>query len=172
MPSVTRTEDAPGNRLHELLERLKPSNEGISGGASSSKNGIPTTAKPPLMRTSAGPSLNKPGGKHDSHTHFSRDPKCNVCKRTKMTRTFCKTNCGRTHRSSHAERIRDVITADHKIFNENESRLPQRSSGVVPDIATQRIQSYPCKSKTAQETMKCLRRFLPIDEDQKNNLYG
>ena len=146
VPSVTHTEDAPGNRLHQLLERLKPSREGISEGASSSTDDVPTPAKPPLMRTSARPSLNKPGGKHNLHTHFPKDPKCDVCKRTKITRAFCKKNCGRTRRSSNAENIKAFIAADQKAFNEeNDSRLRQRSSVVVQDLATQWIQSYPRK---------------------------
>ena len=134
------------NRLHQLLERLKPSREGISEGASSSTDDVPTPAKPPLMRTSARPSLNKPGGKHNLHTHFPKDPKCDVCKRTKITRAFCKKNCGRTKRSSNADKIKVFITADQKVFNEeNNSRLRQRSSAVVQDLATQWIQSYPRK---------------------------
>ena len=170
VPSVTHTEDAPGNRLHDLLERLEPSKEGISEGASSSTDDVPTPAKPPLMRTSARPSLKKPGGKHNLHTHFPKDPKCDVCKSTQITRAFCKKNCGKTKRSPNAETIWAVITTDHKVLNEeNESRLPQGFPVVVQDLATQWIQSYPCKSKTAQETMKCLRRFLPIDEDPKAN---
>ena len=52
-------------------------------------------------------------------------------------------------------------------MKKNESRLPQRSSAVVPGSTTQWIQSYLCKSKISQEMVKCLRRFLPIDEDQK-----
>ena len=102
--------------LHELLDRLKPSNEGMSEGASSSTDDVPIPAKPALMRTSARPSLNKPGGKHNSHTHFLKDPKCDVCKSTQITRAFCKKNCGRTKRSPNAETIWAVITADHKVF--------------------------------------------------------
>ena len=44
-------------------------------------------------------------------------------------------------------KIKVFITADQKVFNEeNNSRLRQRSSAVVQDLATQWIQSYPRKS--------------------------
>ena len=57
-----------------------------------------------------------------------------------------------------AEKFGDLITADHKVFNEEgESRNNHRCSVVVQDLATQWIQSYPCKTK---ETERSLRKFL------------
>ena len=42
----------------------------------------------------------------------------------------------------------DLITADHKVLSEScESRNHHRYAIVVQDLATQRIQSYPCKTK-------------------------
>ena len=38
---------------------------------------------------------------------------------------------------------------------------------VVPDLATQWIQSYPCKTKTSQETEEILRKFLEPSEKPK-----
>ena len=47
----------------------------------------------------------------------------------------------------------DFITAGHKILSDDsESRDNHRYAVVVQDIATQWIQSYPCKSKSSQET--------------------
>ena len=34
-------------------------------------------------------------------------------------------------------------------------------------MATRSIYNYPRKYKTAQESMKCLRRFVPLDADPK-----
>ena len=49
----------------------------------------------------------------------------------------------------------DLITADHKVLCENcESRNSHRYAVVVQDLATQWVQSYPCKTKTSQETEK------------------
>ena len=53
------------------------------------------------------------------------------------------------------------MTADHKVLSEGcESRNNHRHAVVVQDLATQGIQSYPCKRKTSQETQRCLRKFL------------
>ena len=55
----------------------------------------------------------------------------------------------------------DLITADHEVLSEGcESRHNHRYAVVVEDLATQWIQSYPCKTKTSQETEKSLQKFL------------
>ena len=57
-----------------------------------------------------------------------------------------------------AEKFGDLITADHKVLNEGgESRNNPRYAVVVQDLATQWIQSYPCKTKTSQKTTKVSR---------------
>ena len=54
-----------------------------------------------------------------------------------------------------------LITADHKVLSEGcESRNNHRYAVVVQDLATQWIQSYPCKTKTSQETERSLQQFL------------
>ena len=56
--------------------------------------------------------------------------------------------------------IGDLITADHKVLSEScESRNNNRYAIVVQDLATQWIQSYPCKTKTSQETQRSLQKF-------------
>ena len=60
-----------------------------------------------------------------------------------------------------AEKFGDLITADHKVLNEDgESRDNHRYAVVVQDLATQWIQIYPCKTMTSQETEKSLSKFL------------
>ena len=76
--------------------------------------------------------------KYNIHTHFPKDPNCEVCLRTKMTRAPC------TRRTSEAlpraEKFGDLITADHKVLNEGgESRDNHRCAVVVQDLATQWI---------------------------------
>ena len=62
----------------------------------------------------------------------------------------------------------DLMTADHKVFNEEgESGNNHGFVVVVQDLATQWIQSYPCKTKTVQETEKSLRKFLEPSEKPK-----
>ena len=58
-------------------------------------------------------------------------------------------------------KILGLTTADHKVLNEEqESGLHHRCAVVVQDLATQCIQSCPCKTKSAQETQRSLISFL------------
>ena len=55
----------------------------------------------------------------------------------------------------------DLITADHKVLSEScESRNNHHYAVVVQDLATQWLQSYPCKTKTSQKNQKRLQKFL------------
>ena len=84
-------------------------------------------------------------GKHSVYTHFPRD------RRTKITTAPCRRRIGGA--VPRAENFGDLITADHKVFSDNcESRNNHRYAVVAQDLATQWIQSYPCKTKTFQET--------------------
>ena len=60
------------------------------------------------------------------------------------------------------------IKADHKVLSEGcESRNNHRYAVVVQDLATQWIQSYPCKNKTSQEAQRSLQKFLEPDRKPK-----
>ena len=98
-------------------------------------------------------------GKHSVYTHFPKDRNCEICQRTKITRAPCRRrNGGAVPR---AENFGDLITTDHKVLSDNcESRNNHRFAVVVQDLATQWIQSYPCKTKTSQETQRSLQKFL------------
>ena len=53
------------------------------------------------------------------------------------------------------------VTVDPKVLGERcESRTNHRYAVVVQDLATQWIQSFPCKTKTSQETHKSSQKFL------------
>ena len=105
-------------------------------------------------------------GKHSVKTHFPKDRNCEICKRTKITRAPCRRrNGGAVPR---AEKIGDLITADHKVLSDNcESRNNHRYAVVVQDLATQWIQAYPCKTKTSQETQRSLQQFLDPERNSK-----
>ena len=92
--------------------------------------------------------------------HFPpKDPNCETCLKTKITRASCRRRAGTV--VPRAEIFGDLITADHKVLSkESESRNDHRYAVVVQDLATQRIQAYPCKTKTSQETQGCLQKFL------------
>ena len=100
-------------------------------------------------------------------THFPKDRTCDICSRTQTTRVPCR----RRDEGSipRAEKLGDLITADHKVLNQgSESRNNHRYAVVVQDPATQWIQSYPCKSKNSKETEKSLRNFLEPSQKKKN----
>ena len=97
--------------------------------------------------------------KHSVYTHFPIDRNCEICQTTKITRTLCRRRIGGA--VPHAEIFGDLITADHKVLSEGcESRNNHRYAIVAHDLATQWIQSYPCKTKTSQETQKELAKVL------------
>ena len=110
----------------------------------------------------------EPGsGKHGVYTHFPKDPNCDICLKTKITRASCRRRAGTVVLK--AENFGDLITADHNIVSEgNESRNNHRYAVVVQDLATQWLQSYPCKNKTSQETQKSLLKFLEPTKNQKS----
>ena len=98
--------------------------------------------------------------------HFPKDRNCEVCLRTKMTRAPCRRRTGEA--LPRAENIGDLITGDHKVLNEEgESRDNHWCAVIVQDLATQWIQSYPCKTKTSQETERSLRKFLEPSQKPK-----
>ena len=97
--------------------------------------------------------------KHTIQTHFRKDRKCDVPLRTKITKASCRRRTGEA--LSRAEKFGDLITADHKVFNEGyQSRDNHLYAVVVHGLATQWIQSYPCKTKTSHETERSLSKFL------------
>ena len=91
----------------------------------------------------------EPGsGKHGVYTHFPKDPNCGICLKTKITRASCRRRGGTV--VPRREYFGDLITADHKILSEGcESRDNHRYAVVVQDLATQWLQSYPCKAKSS-----------------------
>ena len=86
--------------------------------------------------------------------------------KTKITRASCRRRAGTV--VPRAEDVGDLITADHKVLNEEgESRNSHRCAVVAQDLATQWIQSHPCKTKTSQETQKNLMKFLKLTKKPK-----
>ena len=105
-------------------------------------------------------------GKHSVYTHFTKDRNCEICQRTKITSAPCRRRIGGA--VLRAENFGDLITADHKVLSDNcESRNNHRYAVVVQDLATQWIQSYPCRTKTSQETQRSLQKFLEPNRKPK-----
>ena len=84
-------------------------------------------------------------GKHSVYTHFPKDPNCDICLLTKITRASCRRRANAV--MPRAEKFGDLITAGHNVLTEeSESRNNHRYAVVVQDLATQWLQSYQCKS--------------------------
>ena len=101
-------------------------------------------------------------GKHRVYTHFPKDRNCQICQRTKITRAPCRRRTSEV--VPRAEKFGDLITADHRVLNEEgESRNNHRYAVVVQDLFNLiRAQT------TSQETEKSLRKFL--EPSQKPNV--
>ena len=82
------------------------------------------------------------------HREMQQDRNCEVCLRTKKDKAPCRRRNSEAARQ--AEKFGDSITADHKVLHEEgESRNNHRYAVVVQDLATQWIQSYPCRTKNS-----------------------
>ena len=72
------------------------------------------------------------------------------------------------YRRAQSGKFGDLITADHKILSEESESRDNHLYAVVQDMATQWIQSYPCKTKTSQEIQRSLQKFLEPDRKPKS----
>ena len=131
VPGVQASDHQPKTLNDRKKKRVvadhEPHVEGLTRRSSSSTDvspadmAIPPPALLPSAHPPGKPTSNKSGGKHNYFIHFSKDPNCEVCKRTKVTRAPCKRNPDdRSHRVEIAERFGDVITADHKVLHEEQ----------------------------------------------------
>ena len=106
-------------------------------------------------------------GKHSVYTHFPKDPNCDICLKTKITRASCRRRAGTV--VPRAERFGGLITAEHRVLSEeSESRNNHRYPVVVQDLATQWTQSYPCKTKSSQDTQKNQMKYWSRRGNQKS----
>ena len=104
--------------------------------------------------------------KHNVFTHFTKDRNCDICLRTKITRASCRTRTGTV--VTRAEHFGEKTSPDHKVLGEGcESRHNHRYSVVVQDLATQWIQSYPCKNENFSGNTKELVKVLGANQEPK-----
>ena len=135
-------EEAQSDLLHDLLGWLQEFRESLVDERSSSElRGNPelgyrdnSSSSHELPMESR--AKEEPGsGKHVVYTHFSKDPNCDICLKTKITRASCRRRAGPV--VPRAENFGDLITADHKILSKgSESRDNHRDAVVVQDLAT------------------------------------
>ena len=93
--------------------------------------------------------------KHSVYAHFPKDRNCEICKRTKITRTPCRRRNGEA--VPRAVNFGDLITADHKVLSDNcESRNNHRYAVVVQ--AWNHCTSTPHRSETNGIAERAVRR--------------
>ena len=74
--------------------------------------------------------------KHSIFTHFPKCRDCDVCLRTQISRAPCRRRTGEAS-ILRAGKFGDLVTADHKVLNEEcESRNNHRYAVVVQNLAT------------------------------------
>ena len=94
--------------------------------------------------------------KHSIDSQLPKYRNCEVCRRTKVTTVLCRRRTGEG--LLRAEKFGDLLTADHKVFNEeSESRNNHRYAVVGQDLATQWFQSYPCKTDFTRDGKVCVK---------------
>ena len=97
--------------------------------------------------------------RYSVYTHFPKDPKCDICLKMKITMASCRRRAGTV--VPKADNFGDFITADHKILSEeSESRSNYRYAVVVQDLASQWLQSYPCKQQLPRRPRRSPVKFL------------
>ena len=120
------------------------------------------TQVPALANTSHDSDSERPtkvaSRKHSVYTHFSQNRNCDVCTLNKITIAPCRRRTGEA--VPRADKFGDLITANHKVLNEGGESRKNHRYAVVQDLAIRWIQSYPCKTKTCQETERSSRKFL------------
>ena len=152
--------------MHDLPDRLQDFREKLVDERSPSE---PRGNPAPKDRDTANSSHELPmesranvepgSGKHSVYTHFPKDPNCDICLKTKIARASRRRRAGTVVPT--AEKFRDLITADQKIL------MKEVNHATITDMPWwykiwQRsgLQSYPCKTKTSQETQKNPMKFL------------
>ena len=87
-------------------------------------------------------------GKHSVCTHIPKDPHCDICLKTKITRASCRRRAGTV--VPRARNIGDLITADHKFLSEESDIIDVQSwykiwqlSGYNPTRVKQKLLRKP-----------------------------
>ena len=108
------------------------------------KADTPSSSHEPPMEPGAHVELGS--GTHSVFTHFPKDPNCEICLKTKITRASCRRRAGAV--MPRAEHFGDLFTADHKVLcEETESRNNNRYAVVVQDFATPVVTILPMQNK-------------------------
>ena len=149
------------DRLRDLPEWLEPFTDNLED--------TETPAPAPVSQDSDSERTTKVAEnlrKHSIFAHFPEKPRLRRLLENQNNKGSCRRRTGEG--PPRAEKFGDLITSDHNVLNEEcESRNNHRYAVVVQDLATQWIQSYPCKTKTSHKRQRSLRKFLEPDRKPK-----
>ena len=121
--------------LHHLPECLERFIDNLVDGECSASG---SEAAGSLESSIPEPAPKVESAKHNVLTHFPKDRNCEVCRRTKITRAPRRKRTG--NHIPRAEHVGDLITADHKVLNEEcEARNNHRYAVIVQDFTTQMV---------------------------------
>ena len=109
-------------------------------------------------------------GKHSLYTHFPKDPNCDICLKTKITRASCGRRAGTV--VPKAQHFGDLITADHSILSEeSESRNNRRYADVVQDLATHSGYNPTCAKQNTSGDPYDPNEVPGADEEAKSHVH-
>ena len=109
--------------------------------------------------------------RHTLFTDFPKDTNCKVCRGSKVTRAPCARNSDdRADRIKVAERLGDMITADHKVLNEEqESRMHHEYAAVVVQELAAPYSMLPMqKPNQFRRRKSILRKLLRPEENPRS----
>ena len=101
-----------------------------------------------------------------SRAFWPKDRNCDICLRTKITRTLCRKHW-QSSTSSRKWWWLDSSRSQRVLSEECESRNNHQYAVAVQDLATPWLQSYPCKTKSSQETERSLRKVVEPSDKPK-----
>ena len=163
--NINKDEDidrAQGDLLRDLPEWL----EEFTGNLVDER--VPSSRDTPASSSREGhPELVREvvSGKHRIYNHFPKDPSCEVCERTKITRALAET---RWRSLTLSGKMGDLITADHKILSEVcESRNNHRYAVVVQDWQLNVFNRIRAKQNLHRKRRGVCRKFREPSKKQK-----
>ena len=153
-PNKNDNEEVRGDPLRDLPEWLQEFTENLVDDSVPEHRDASSSSHELLSE----PRAKVVSGKHSIFIHFPKDRNFDICFRTKITRAPCRRRTG------------PVVPERKKQwwFNNSgsqssqwgcESRHNHGYAVVVQDLATQWIQSYPCRTNTSQETENSLQKL-------------
>lgn len=134
---------------------------------------LPIKAEKPIKPKAKKPTrISKQGGKpkgvHNEFTHFPHDPNCHICIAARLQKAARASNTDANARPDAllpAMKFGDRITADHAVMNDDNKSAEDEALNacVIQDGFSNWLQSYPCKTKGAADTLRSFQKFLGPD---------